>query len=321
MKALIIGDIHLSDRPPSIRMDSYADEILEKLALAVQVAVDQGVDLIISAGDVFHIKSPSRTSHALVQRTAEALTRPGLPVRIVPGNHDMQHDRVDSLVKQPLGTLAKMTGIELLLGPDTEFPIFGLPYLWDWKADLPTWMRMWHEYPLLHRHNRLMVTHAPIFPPGESAIYEYISATDWAEQQEMGYCYYGHIHDLHGQYTVHTSSGGMVEFCNQGALSRGSLHEATLKRKPAVTLYDDSAVNVFTRIEIPHKPAEEVFKLAEKLVEDTSAQRLDDFLQSVSQTTLSGLTLEEVIAHAEKMNLKPLTLSVIREVVEDVMSR
>jgi DNA repair exonuclease SbcCD nuclease subunit len=46
---------------------------------------------------VFHIKTPTRNSHALVQRTGEVLTSAGLPVLIVPGNHDLSNDRLDSL--------------------------------------------------------------------------------------------------------------------------------------------------------------------------------------------------------------------------------
>lgn len=127
MRALCIGDVHLSDRPPSIRTDTYTEDILAKLKAAVALAKKESCEAVVLAGDVFHLKAPSRNSHAHVQRTGEVLTSAGLPVLIVPGNHDLSNDRLDSLKKQPLGTLAKMHGINLLIGPHKEFPLFGLP--------------------------------------------------------------------------------------------------------------------------------------------------------------------------------------------------
>ena len=239
MRALAIGDIHLADRPPSIRTETYTQDILDKIEHATQIAVEQKCEAIVCAGDVFHIKSASRNSHALVQRTGEVLRKAGLPVLIVPGNHDLQQDRLDSLRKQPLGTLAKMQGIDLLIGPHPEFPLFGLPYLHDWQALLVPWMKKYRAWADEQKGEDfdfwpLMVTHAPIFPPGEEPPYEFISADQWAGLMEgKGDVYSGHIHDPHGAYRV-----GGVWFCNMGAISRGSLHEKTLKRVPRVSIWD-----------------------------------------------------------------------------------
>lgn len=307
MRAILIGDVHLSDTPPSIRNDTYAEEILDKLRFAVSEANRRGVDALIQGGDMFHIKSPSRTSHALVQRTAEVLSEAEMPVLVCPGNHDMQHDRIESLKKQPLGTLCKVSGIDFLMGRSGF--VFGIPYLQNWVASLPGWMRRFRE-----SEAELLVTHAPIFPPGEDPPYEYISAEDWAAAMGgEGHVFYSHIHDPHGIYQV-----GGVTFCNQGALSRGSLHEQTLKRKPAITLWESGT---FTRIEVPHKPADEVFRLAEKQQEDASTERVAEFLAGVEKTVLDGLTVEQVVAHAEQMGLSDRTLREIREVIEEVSSR
>jgi len=316
MRAIVVGDIHLSDRPPSMRTDTYAQDTLDELAQAVRIANVENVDVLLLAGDVFHIKVPSRTSHELVQSTAEVLAGCSVQTYVVPGNHDMQHDRIESLPRQPLGTLALADHVELLIGASDTFPVFGLPYLYDWKRDLPKWMNQWQKW-VREQPAPLMLTHAPIFPPGRTAPYEYIDAEDWAAAAgNRGSVYYGHIHDVHGTYET---SGGM-KFCNQGALSRGSLHEATLKRKPAVTLWDSSDMS-FTRMEIPHKPAEEIFRLKEKAIIDESEERLDAFIESIEKTELIGLSVEQVIAHAETMGLKPRTLTEIRDVLEEVTSR
>lgn len=248
MKILTIGDIHVSDVPPSLRTPTYTEDILKKIEAAVGFAKALSVAAIVCAGDVFHIKTPTRNSHALVQRLAQILTSADIPVWIVPGNHDMSNDRIDSLSRQPLGTLALTDGIDLLIGPHETLPIFGLPYLHDWQGELPKWMaryKAWANEKKVEDMDfaPLMVTHAPLFPPGETPPYEFIDAADWAEMMEVGCVYSGHIHDPHGAYKV-----GGVWFCNMGAISRGSLHEKTMKRVPRVSIWDSERSSGSSRL-------------------------------------------------------------------------
>ena len=324
MKLMLVGDVHASDRPPSVRTEQYTEDILLKLRFASVQAAANGCDALVQAGDVFHIKAPGRSSHKLVQAVHEALTEGGCPVLIVPGNHDMSHDRLDSLDKQPLGSLTKMDGIELLLGWHPRLPLFGLPYLADWQNDLDEWMYLWLDKSRLQSSWNLMVTHAPIFPPGERPPYEFIPSEEWAERMIIGACYYGHIHDSHGFYGG-TSSQGIVHFCNNGALSRGSLHEQTLKREPAITLYDDDdalpADQMFTRIVVPHRPASEVFRLADVEAKLEQQGRLDEFLEEIGQTSLPVSGAEEVLKAVESMGLRPETKQAIGECVEEAASR
>lgn len=322
MKLMLATDTHLSDRPPSVRTESYAEDILQKLRFMAIQAAENECEAIVLAGDVFHIKAPSRTSHRLVQLTHEALTSSGLPVLIVPGNHDMSHDRLDSLDSQPLGSLARMEGIELLLGWHEKWNLFGLPWVAS-PAELSSWMMKWKDKDRIQCHWNLMVTHASIFPAGVSQPYDFIPSTEWAEMMHMGACFFGHIHDSYGVW--HEMADGPVVFCNHGALSRGSLHESTLKRVPAITLYDDDEhafpETIFRRIDVPHGPASEVFRLVEVEERKEAKGRLDEFLAEVgsSQLTVSGA--EEVLQAVEQMELEPQTRKAVVECVEDAASR
>jgi hypothetical protein len=125
------------------------------------------------------------------------------------------------------------------------------------------------------------------------------------------------MHDPDGVFEVPVELVSST-FCNQGALSRGSVHEATLKRKPAVTLYDSrkKGTNRFERIEVPHKPAAEVFRLEEKALEATKVARLEEFLSGVEKTELEGLSIEAVLAHVEGLGLDAPVLKEIRECLE-----
>ena len=315
---MLVGDVHLADRPPSVRTETYAEDILAKLRFASTQAALNECEALVLAGDVFHIKAPSRTSHRLVQQAHEALREGGLPVLIVPGNHDMSHDRLDSIDSQPLGSLCRMEGVSLLVGWHPELPLFGFPWTEN-DSQFADWANQWLE---MSPWQSLMVTHASIFPPGDNPPYQFVSATNWARMMSQGACYYGHIHDPHGTYSVEFGED-RVQFCNNGALSRGSLHEQTLKRQPAITLYDDElpAEQLFRRIEVPHRPASEVFRLVE--VEEKAVQegRLDEFLAEIGSTSFEVAGIEQLLTLVEEMDLRPETRAAIRAVVEEVQSQ
>lgn len=327
MKVLLVGDVHLSDRPPSVRTDSYADDILAKLAWIVDYA-NEHADVLVFLGDLWHIKAPSRTSHRLVQRTAEVLLQFDGRVLVVPGNHDLLNDRLESLESQPLGTLALSPNVELLIGYDQSTRIFGLPYLQDWGPSLEYWMNRfgysvpgWSDWDPEDGANEfapapiLLATHAPIFPTGDNPPYQFISAEDWASYMRFPVpVAYGHIHDQHGFHQV-----GDIWFCNNGAISRGSLHEETLAREPKVTLFDSEAEGCpFTSVDVPHKPASEVFRLAEVAEQKDAENRLEGFLEGLGDVSLTSVSVEQIVAHARSTDLPPEAVAELEEILAQV---
>lgn len=313
--AVIVGDVHLADRQPSSRVAGYTEQILGKISFAADLAKEHGVPLVF-AGDVFHIKAASKNSHKLVQATHDALG--GVEAIVLPGNHDLEGDRLDSLNKQPLGALSRMDNVRLLMGMDEVYPwLGGIPYLTefdggDWKHALDEYMTSedriedWSTVELL-------VTHAPMFPPGqEPGVYASLPTMHWAQYWVgIPYCYYGHIHDYHGVYEVE----GMT-FCNQGALSRGSLHESSVNREPAVTFF--SRVRGFSRVGVPHEPAESVFLFAEAAAAKESKASAREFAEILGTTTLAALTVEEVVLAVRSQNAKPLVAKIAEECLESV---
>lgn len=310
---LLIGDVHLSDKPPSIRTESYKSDVLTKLRHAVELGITHDVTAIIQAGDLFHIKTPSRTSHELVVETAEVLTSGhDIPVLVVPGNHDLQNDRLESLPGQPLGTLAMHPQIDLFMGRSAKAPdVFAIPFLGNLELSLPQWSREYAE-----KTEPLIVTHASIFPDGMCPPYDHMEASTWADFfPEAWATYYGHIHDPHGEFTA---LSGML-MVNNGALSRGSLHESSLRREPQVTLMHTLAKTVMA-LPIPFRPAREVFRLAEKEQVDDRKTDLEAFLSAVGSTTLTGLSLEEVAARAREADLDDAAVQMVVECCEQAAS-
>lgn len=291
---LCIGDLHLSDKAPSNCTDSYNDDLFGLLEEIVGIARERDVAAVVFAGDLFHIKSPIRTSHRTVQRMIEVVKQFHCPVYGVVGNHDILNDRIESVFEtQPFGILLQ-AGMRLCDGwAEDDLPLFGIPWQQDWQ-DAEAAFAEWRG--AKNPQGSLIVTHAPLYPVGRELPYENIPAptvAEWAGNR--GHLYYGHVHDYHGVF----EAGGVV-FCNQGALSRGSLHESDLTRKPAVTIFheDIAGPEAFERVELQTaKPASEVFRLAEANARRDYRVSLDDFLEAVGSSTVEATSVEAVIEY------------------------
>lgn len=298
---LCVNDIHATRRPPSSCTDLYWPDLVVLLHQTAALAREREVAGVVWAGDVFHHKAPSRTEHGIVQELIGVARAYPCPLWVVPGNHDIQHDRLDSIeTTQPLGVLFK-AGVRRLEGwdgpaEDSQLDLYGVPWQQEWSEQrvssmLDDWRRETYGC-------SLVVTHAPIYPPGQEPHYEgaeFTPASWWADAMgNQGYLVYGHIHEPHG---VWRHKG--VTFCNFGALSRGSLDEYNLRRQVGVAVWDTDASPeaAFEFVPLKAKPAEEVFRLR-KHEEVKAVQRsLDLFLSGVDAVTLGLLNVETVIAH------------------------
>lgn len=252
----VINDVHLSDRPPINCTDNYTDDLFDLLEQTVEVAKKYDAYTVF-AGDVFHLKQPSRNSHALVQRMIEIIQSYPNIVYIVPGNHDLLNDRLDSIPSQPLGVLLKSGAYQLRGWDDTiSLPLYGVPWLQRFTDH--NVMEAFKDYRERYQEFEqvLTVTHAPLYPLGRELKYEFYPSELWAEAMDnTGHVAYGHIHDYHGIW----ESGG-VQFCNNGALSRGSLTEHNRTRKIYTTVW--SSINgSFRTVELRHKKLKKYSKL------------------------------------------------------------
>ena len=337
MEILCLGDIHASERPPSSCTDSYNDDIFDLLYQTVRIAAERKVAAVVWAGDVFHSKAPSRSSHRLVQRFLELLAKYPCPVYAVPGNHDLQYDRLSSLTQtQPLGVLMR-AGLRLLYGWDTyedggDLPIYGVPWLqgygaWTEESDVGVAQALAEYRDLGDVGPALVVAHAPLYPPGQELEFEFFPAKRWQEAMGgRGACYYGHVHERHGIWRIahvvesdeaFTSEVGGVTFCNPGALSRGSLHEHNLTRTPACAVWD-SETGTFEEIPLAARPPGEVFRLQENREITDMHGRLEAFLAQVGSSSLEVMSVESVVHHLRSLGLDPADLELAEELLAEV---
>jgi hypothetical protein len=125
----------------------------------------------------------------------------------------------------------------------------------------------------------------------------------------QGAVYYGHIHEPAGEFVVNG-----VRFCNNGALSRGSLHEYNLTREIVATEWD-TVTGRFTRVPLDAKPVDEVFKLAEAAQKKQTQVDLDQFLASIGEATIEITSIESVMEHVRSLQLGRETEQLIMELL------
>jgi hypothetical protein len=208
-----------------------------------------------------------------------------------------------SLEAQPLGVLFGTEAAHCLDGwMGGNHPVFGVPWQQHWSAEgIAAQLAPWGEQVF---GRTLIVTHAPIYPPGSEPRYvgaELTPADWWAGPLQDGSTghgvFYGHIHESH---EIWRRRG--VTFANFGALSRGSLGEDNLTRQVGVTLWDEDT-GEFEFVPLDAKPAEQVFRLKEHGQAVDAQLSLDGFLAELGTTTLRRVSPESVMAHVATLDV------------------
>jgi len=314
---ILVGDVHLSDVPPTTRTSSYLDDVFKKLHQTIGVAISHSAESIVLVGDVFHSKVPVRTSHQTVARFLEwcgSARNLGKEVVILPGNHDYRSRSVELLPEHPLGVVFA-SGLATELG---SIPM-------EVSGAMVSGVR--EEEPLeafTIPGADVIVAHSALFP--EADLPEQWEAFSHEQVREVlasetRLVYYGHIHDYHGIHKV-----GGVTFANLGALSRGSLFEATVDRKIRVGVVSWVPGRVETdgirfRIQeapIQYRPVEEVFRVEEVLGERAAAEEMASFAQALAVESVemfSPEALQDRIANRGDVDLP------VRERAVDLLHR
>jgi Icc-related predicted phosphoesterase len=321
---LLVNDLHLADRPPSACTDTYLDDLFDLLASVRRIAQERASAAVVWAGDIFHSKIPGRTSHSTVKRLIDIASAHTCPVFVVPGNHDIAHDRLESIDEgQPLGVLFASGVVQCLdkwsvaSSGVTPLPVYGVPWLKTFTDEtVSAALEDWRTRLRAGDQPGLVVTHAPLYPPGQELAFENYPATSWAAAMaHHGTVHYGHVHEPHGIYTVDG-----VTFSNPGALSRGSLHEHNLTRPVAIACWD-SDTGAVEHIELPSRPAADVFRLAEVATAQAGQRRLDEFLDTIGQTSLEITSIEAVLAHVHGLDVGADLSQLIEELLAEGAAR
>lgn len=119
MKILHITDSHATVKAPASRRDIYYVAFLKKMYELKYVIKQEGINIILHTGDLFHTPNVSDKFTGIL---AEIIKSYGIPMYVVPGNHDIEGHTIDTLDQTKLGLLAK-TGVIKILDRDHPFQI------------------------------------------------------------------------------------------------------------------------------------------------------------------------------------------------------
>jgi DNA repair protein SbcD/Mre11 len=105
MRLLHTADWHVGK---AIRGRSRLEESAAALAEVTGIAVDEGVDAVLVAGDVYEQRAAAPEADAIVFETFVRLSEAGIPVVVIPGNHD------SALRFEALGKLLAPIGVTVV---------------------------------------------------------------------------------------------------------------------------------------------------------------------------------------------------------------
>ena len=111
MKILHITDSHGTVKSPESRTDLFYLTFLRKLAEITYIIKLHKIDMVLHTGDLFH---SSRVSNKFMGQVAEIIKSWGVPLYVVPGNHDIDGYTIDTIDQTSLGLLAKTDVLTLL---------------------------------------------------------------------------------------------------------------------------------------------------------------------------------------------------------------
>jgi DNA repair exonuclease SbcCD nuclease subunit len=281
-RIITFTDVHLADKSPAARIDNYRDAILDKLQQASDIAKERKVDLAICAGDLFHLKSPSKNSHYLVSRTIEIFKNFPCPVFSIYGNHDICQDNLGTLPKQPFYVLLKSGALQYLEDAyfhNNSIRIFGMDYLAN------------PEYENFNRDKTKEKIQMCVAHVNASSKFDDLFGERVYKYQELSKCtpdifLFGHYHPDQG-IEIHNNK----HFINVGSLSRGSLKKDELTRIPNLGFIeiDDNFKIKTEKIPLKVKTASEIFDLEMKKKEDVEQKEIENFINEMK----SKIFLEE----------------------------
>jgi DNA repair exonuclease SbcCD nuclease subunit len=314
-------DTHVSDKSPASWKGDYPAEIWSNLDQIGQHAKLRGARAVLDGGDYFHVKTARRTSHGAIYQTAQTHKVYPCPVFCVEGNHDLEHNNLDSIEHQPLGVLYSCGVFQHLR--DTVFEdgglrvrVVGVPYHPKRALSelLSIQKRPGDDY-------LIAVVHALASENPPPKVEEFFGEpvfryADLATEDGPDVWMFGHWHRDQGIIDIKGK-----RFVNQGAVSRGALTRENTARVPKVSLVEFTASG-FSTEEIPLivAPAADVFDMERKERAESEARSIDSFIEllqadaSFDATRTIEANIREMDFAAEVRDLALRYLAQVREV-------
>ncbi len=272
-------DVHASDKSPGSWRGDYPAEIWSNLEQIGQLAIQHEANAILDGGDFIHVKAATKTSHALIRKTATIHRAIPCPTYCIEGNHDLSYNDLASIERQPLGVLYA-SGVfrhlreQVFRDGSLQVRIVGVPYSpTRTLADLRSIQKKPGDTHLVAVVHALAGKNPPASVEdffGEPVFrYEDLITPDGPDVWM-----FGHWHRDQGIEIIQGK-----QFVNQGAVSRGSLIRENLERTPKVALVEATLDSIkVTPQPLIVLPSSEVFDIERKNQEEEERKDLNQFI-------------------------------------------
>jgi predicted phosphodiesterase len=276
-KLALVWDMHLQLSNPVSRKDNYFEAGLLKFEHVLKHNTH-----IILLGDVFH---RAVVLDECKNRLLSLLSLYNREVYVVPGNHDIQNDLLETLPKTSLGNLAHHSSVKILEGNKT-YDINGikvgvLPYSLaearETKFESPVDIVVGHhfyEWSLSPQHS-LLAEHVP--------------------QYNAKLLCLGHDHQPYADVVV-----GSTVIKRIGSLLRTALYQYTVDHRPCYLRILENLETVIE--EVPFVPASDAFRLSERRELKKCVRLISDikkFLSTADLTPADNKSMREVLLELE----------------------
>jgi len=288
-----VNDVHLDVTTPARRTDNYHDAVMQKLLDVRDYCNAHEVHAVAFTGDLFNKPEGSRVPHRLVSELVAYFAgfRPGLPVFMVPGNHDLLMRPV--LDNQPIRSIYEAgrvvnPGDGMVVERNGIAVNFAGGLYYD---DIDVDRRGYHMKRDPEALWNVKLAHGMLLPDGMKFFDRWTNPVDLLDF-EGDVILVGHYHDFLGIFGSVPRPGRMPILCvNYGSLSRGSISGYRDDRMPVFcTIELGPYPQIKTEAVIPASARNfvEVFAVEDYEAEKVAASRMEEVVQSISTMAQQG---------------------------------
>ncbi len=284
MRALLVNDLHLASKGPSTRIDDWHATVQRKLDFVEQVALEQVVDVIGIAGDIFHqvtlaYQAGRYAPMAQALATMKSWNKQAKVV-VIAGNHDLPHNRLDLVRQTPFGVLMEAGVVQPVWGPETV--LRHRDGSWIGGVSYPVTEEAVRAFASVEGPGILMLHCFANMDGGDyfgERVFSYVELRQMVPNVQV--FHFGHDHKDHGVVMV-----GDRVFVQVGALLRGTLADDQVNRQPRLVVVDTDALMATQEFLVPIEAPELVFDLAQKALEAPSINtQIADYVTQLAETT------------------------------------
>jgi predicted phosphodiesterase len=292
MKILIVGDLHLTDKTPANRIDSYDKTVLRKFEWILKYAKEKEVDTIIQPGDFFDTPNPS---YSLFTEVVGWINAYKINILTVFGQHDLRYRNPGNTGLRALAAACPT----VMINSNEKISMSGVHIQSaGWEDPVPKPSVKMFNILITHR----MITKKKLWEGQE----EFEDSIDFLKTHKFDLIVSG---DNHQNFYDNVDDRWLI---NCGSMMRNSVIQVT--HKPCVALFDTKNVSKSKFIDIPIESPEIVFKMEEVIKTKERDEKLESFVNGLSSHKDMGLSFEDNLSqYVQAQSIDRAIYDIIKE--------